>query len=1772
MAGAAAKPKVGPAKPQAAQTSQAGGATAATAIPETSNALHLQNLIGNQALGRLLGGVRAQAKLSVNAPGDRFEAEADRVADSVMRRPASQAPCKCGRCDNCERKSGGVSSTPVRVQRWSASPARGVAPPSVDRVLARSGNPLPRAVRGDMEARFGHDFSAVRVHADPDAARSARDLQANAYTVGDHIVFGEGRFAPGTPRGGHLLAHELTHVLQQRAGVSRQVQRDDIDDPATSHLARELIPTATVSFSLNVVMFTVDPQATFQAGSKTLQMVRITLHTLLQEQYTEKLALELTTILEANKDKYHRHGHFQDKREAFEGEKIGGFKFSVDPFRDIIMFLEARNLEIRLDDEQFDQWALAIATDSLWNDVLREAKKAGKAFPKWYGQEFFAAQMRSRGDFLGQYGQSLQEFLETRNPTARDVGLATAADVFEDVYFEAQILEAIRTDIALYRNPFTMVAYQSMWYLTDKTRNAGKPAPGLRNIENPLALLEFLNGDNVGLLSGLREKHEARRDLLIKFSAEQGFPEQNFKELPPYNAFIVAPDLNEDHTTVTTAKNMFRMVNESDKLHGGPLIHGVTIAMKRTILFSWEVVPLPESLKFMHERGTKPDALVKEADLFVKNSPQNIPAAIKAYGADEDRDQTIRMADLGIGSYLLVGHAAPHYAEDMHWIQQPGSAGFPFFVFDARTLARNTAYGEWDQLQGLKKQAEQTDNKEDKKALEDEVARLEAREGSGLGEITGKDLKETQKLIDAAKGLRKYIEEDRAQGKSRQGDSSTDPFIVRLKNDFPALHDVYLLIREMYDPRRYDDFTAIDEYLKILEGQRKQLAELGERVGDAEGRFKADMPVYRVVAAIVKKDDGNAVPMLLMAGHHPDSVAGKYKIKLVDVTFKGKPKDMIYVGEARGDEEAAMRSAFDTFADDSKYGEGQVVWRVPKTGWKGAVTAEDNVWDYLQYAIAALGIIMLVMGTIASAGLLSPVAAAVVTAIGVSLAVVGAAMSIRNMQKREEQGVLEMDTETALDIINIIGAVVMVVGTVTKISAALRTATLARTLMLQRLDRLIAVYDITEIGANVYLTASQVKEDVDAINKLDIPQHEKDAMISSVTFDAIQQGAMISFSIHGTLKGIPETFRTRVEHSPYKSWMEKGWITIDKKNKVHITDTAPPFLKSLRDKAGTVKSAAEQGEVARRATIIEPLHQTKTHDEQHALTLTERGRIIRCSDFCQDLRARYQKMLERDPELHQKLVVIEDKAAKAAQAEDKAAAKTALEEAAVLEDSLRAKEAQWLKMTGESDLATPKIELKPIGTVSGGPGGVKIEPVGGGGNPARKLDVVDFMTPSEHASPGGMQMALDRLGTVLGRPLTEVPAIRQHWDAAVNKVLKGKSSADLPGGVTGSVYDKVMKEFWGLVSQDRKAVKLLDAAGIEVDARGAAAKLGPAGKDKRKNASAKQERRVSVGWRKDAAGGDNLLDPSRMELVFGKPVIEAPQPRRRGAPEPTGPAAKPPLVLSPDEIQLQAHGRGLGMLQSEIDLMIEQFRKHGMPVNEMMRQLTEMASTRQSNPRARARMAPDYVLDSASRAKLPHEEQKVAGTGGIETITVRDDPEGGIAVTILGKILPRRLARRAADVTATRRRAPDFNASGKLFSNRESKLNRFWQRLHLWGPGFGDEAAAGMMWGPRDVNLDWQNGSIEDYIRNLATVAERRGMDTHVKATAVSWGDPTPSGFKAPKGERFLKTAEYTVTLKRPGEPDTTIRVTLEVNEPPKGGVKSFTVDPPSAVNLGNLF
>lgn len=110
-----------------------------------------------------------------------------------------------------------------RIPEGSAA-AVDAAPSSVGRALAAPGRALEASVRGEMEGRFGHDFSRVRVHSGPAAEQSAREVNAQAYTVGQHVVFGAGRFSPGTPEGRRLLAHELSHVVQQ-AGAQPAAQQ-----------------------------------------------------------------------------------------------------------------------------------------------------------------------------------------------------------------------------------------------------------------------------------------------------------------------------------------------------------------------------------------------------------------------------------------------------------------------------------------------------------------------------------------------------------------------------------------------------------------------------------------------------------------------------------------------------------------------------------------------------------------------------------------------------------------------------------------------------------------------------------------------------------------------------------------------------------------------------------------------------------------------------------------------------------------------------------------------------------------------------------------------------------------------------------------------------------------------------------------------------------------------------------------------------------------------------------------------------------------------------------------------------------------------------------------------------------------------------------------------------------------------------------------------------------------------------------------------------------
>jgi hypothetical protein len=103
------------------------------------------------------------------------------------------------------------------VQRKAVGPAPNAVPDLEQQIggLKDRGQPLPRSALDFFEPRFGYDFGRVRIHSDASAAENARGLNAKAFTVGSNIVFGDGQYAAETTEGRRLLAHELTHVIQQ---------------------------------------------------------------------------------------------------------------------------------------------------------------------------------------------------------------------------------------------------------------------------------------------------------------------------------------------------------------------------------------------------------------------------------------------------------------------------------------------------------------------------------------------------------------------------------------------------------------------------------------------------------------------------------------------------------------------------------------------------------------------------------------------------------------------------------------------------------------------------------------------------------------------------------------------------------------------------------------------------------------------------------------------------------------------------------------------------------------------------------------------------------------------------------------------------------------------------------------------------------------------------------------------------------------------------------------------------------------------------------------------------------------------------------------------------------------------------------------------------------------------------------------------------------------------------------------------------------------------
>lgn len=181
-----------------------------------------------------------QPKLKIGAPGDKYEKEADAVADQVMQMPDSSGQeVPAAKCDKgvLQMKSDHVTDS------YASTSLAG----TIDRTKGQ-GQTLPDGIQHELSDKIGADFSQVKVHTDTQAIQMSEELGAKAFTHGSDIYFNKGQYSPGSSQGKHLLAHELTHTVQQSGKVNaRVIQRVPLADFNSRHpgLIDEILDTSS---------------------------------------------------------------------------------------------------------------------------------------------------------------------------------------------------------------------------------------------------------------------------------------------------------------------------------------------------------------------------------------------------------------------------------------------------------------------------------------------------------------------------------------------------------------------------------------------------------------------------------------------------------------------------------------------------------------------------------------------------------------------------------------------------------------------------------------------------------------------------------------------------------------------------------------------------------------------------------------------------------------------------------------------------------------------------------------------------------------------------------------------------------------------------------------------------------------------------------------------------------------------------------------------------------------------------------------------------------------------------------------------------------------------------------------------------------------------------------------------------------------------------------------------------------------------------------------
>ena len=1110
--------------------------------PHLGRLAELRDLVGNRATGLLL-----QAKLSISQPGDSSEQEADRVAAQIVgtnesgsttdSRPARAAAptglvARRGVMNHPGEKNGHEEERGQKFL-WSRYEIGGASQRFPGDSLSRQmtggeGRPLPEFTRLYFEPRFGFDFSHVRIHTGAEAIESARSLEALAYTAGSNIVFGAGQFAPETSQGRLLLAHELTHVVQQREISAPFIQRqvDPKSEPAV----------VSLTVSLSGMQFTPAATATYPGGKTRYPAMAAILRRLVGPGYRSGLENEIWREIDALG--LSGHGDLARDSTAKAGDPMVPFHLDIVAANALVSMLQTQfELPVTLNDHQRDLLSLGLAGRIAYSELK-------SLLPDWYSEYIFAREMAQREPLI----RAFQKATAAGFTKSGDVHQQTLRDILKSVLPAADVLEAIREDVLLARlepisgesrqekedRIYAAVQYRVIWGISEKEGPTLAGPPDGKRIREDLAVL-FLGFVNTQpqLFSeaGADEGHEARQMLLARFlrfvkrvvTGKTG-DEQLFKT--PATATDPAWTATLTSTPVLSPP-LYDAALETDHRFSMGLDFAHWTDAFQIYSYLWERIRIPEGggqaaqdIDLEQAAGAKPrfgevfDVRLRRArrynaaDIERIRSQTGVPFGTSARDLVQLNNvlriggTVIRLAleritrprhemqivFPGPGLYVIRCRAVPIVEGHEEVVRAPSVAYQPVVARDPTEMAvtqvqgtvqtRFQARSRLAEIQALLQSPFPPSNREE---LKQEMETLRGMLAEPAEALTRRrdELKERLDRVKRRVEMRKRIAALEAQ----------PPETV----DQRQIAELHRQFFELGGPgSEFDDESLIRSLEKEFE-TAKNLVETREK------RAKDETGAKETLDATFVADLGHSITLFLEMFDR-GVVNGAREIFISDLTTADSG---VGIGRATGRNlagaevklaavKAAMKDLLETSSD---YGRGQVAFSVG--GTIHSLRVEAGTGRIFTEALES-GTMVVSIAAIAAA----PFTGGASLYILLPLGVVGAIPSAYRLYTRAEASTLRFDLQTAMDVVNIVGGVVGL-------------AHAATPLRLVRLGRVLMIAGLGSDASGILLMGAGIVQQIDALKGL--PEGERAARMLEIMGNAmIQIGIQAGGSLAST--------------------------------------------------------------------------------------------------------------------------------------------------------------------------------------------------------------------------------------------------------------------------------------------------------------------------------------------------------------------------------------------------------------------------------------------------------------------------------------------------------------------------------------------------------------------------------------------------------------------------------------------------------------------------------